>query len=380
MMKRIAINILVQGRFNLGLKKPFLDPVSDDTTSGKRNLITDVPGVTVGQVTFNHGSHHTGITTIKPAQDNVFLHKLPAAAHVINGFGKSTGLVQIDELGTLETPIVLTNTFAVGTAETALAKAMMAENPDIGNTTGTVNPVVMECNDGDINDIRDVFITEDDVLKTLNSTGEKFDEGNVGAGVGMSCYDLKGGIGSASRVIKIDGKPFTMGALVLSNYGFLRDLSIYNVPVGEKLSDFNTEKKEKEKGSIVTVLATDIPFNSRQLTRIAKRASVGITRTGAFIGNGSGEIVLAFSTANRIAHYPKTELTTQTAISDDKMDRYFRMTVSVVEEAVLSVLTHASTLTDRKGNPRLSLRDALFEYQTMHHDAEISTLRDQLGI
>lgn len=364
----------------MGLTKPFLDQISTDSVRGPLNLITDVPGVSVGQTTFNSGTHHTGITVVQPASDNVFLNKLPAAAHVINGFGKSTGLVQINELGTLETPIVLTNTFAVGTAETALAEDMMAQNSDIGDTTSTVNPVIMECNDGDINDIRDVFITKEDVLNTLHHTGQSFDEGTVGAGVGMSCYDLKGGIGSASRVIKIDGKSFTMGALVLSNYGFLRDLDIYDVPVGKKLDAFKAEKKQKEKGSIVTILATDIPFNSRQLTRIAKRASVGITRTGAFIGNGSGEIVVAFSTANRIAHYPKSELTTQVAITDDKIDRYFRMTVSVVEEAILSVLTHATTVTDRKGNPRLSLHDALQAYQAEHHDPDITRLQTQLGI
>lgn len=363
----------------MGLSKPFLDPVSE-TLPGPRNLITDVPGVSVGQTTIQDGVHNTGVTVIKPAPDNVFLNKLPAATHVINGFGKSTGLVQINELGSLETPIVLTNTFAVGTAQNALVKTMLADNPDIGNTTSTVNPVVMECNDGDINAIRDVHVTEADVLSALDQTAETFEEGTVGAGVGMSCYDLKGGIGSASRVINIDGQSFTMGALVLSNYGFLRDLNIYNVPVGAKLAADKAAQKQKEKGSIVTILATDIPFNERQLTRIAKRASVGITRTGAFIGNGSGEIVLAFSTANRIPHYPKTELTTHTAISDDKFDRYFRMTVAVVEEAVLSVLTHATTVTDRKGQPRLSLTDALNQYQTTYQDNDIARLQQQLGI
>jgi L-aminopeptidase/D-esterase len=160
----------------LGLSKPFLDAISTDSVRGPLNLITDVPGVSVGQTTFNSGTHHTGITVVKPTADNIFLNKLPAAAHVINGFGKSTGLVQINELGTLETPIVLTNTFAVGTAETALAEDMMAENPDIGDTTSTVNPVIMECNDGDINDIRDVFITKKDVLNTIHHTSESFDE------------------------------------------------------------------------------------------------------------------------------------------------------------------------------------------------------------
>ncbi|ANZ61066.1 DmpA family aminopeptidase [Secundilactobacillus paracollinoides] len=363
----------------MGLTHPFLDPVST-TKPGPKNLITDVPGVTVGQVTYQDGTHNTGVTVIKPTPDNVFQNKVPAAAHVINGFGKSTGLVQVQELGTLETPIVLTNTFAVGTAETALVKALMADNPDIGVTTGTVNPVIMECNDGDINAIRDIFVTEADVTQALATTSTSFEEGTVGAGVGMSCYDLKGGIGSASRVINIDGKPFTMGALVLSNYGFLRDLNIYNEPVGAKLAALQDAEKAKENGSIITIIATDIPFNSRQLTRISKRASVGITRTGAFIGNGSGEIVLAFSTANRISHYPKTELTTQAAISDDKFDRYFRMTVSVVEEAILSVLTHATTVTDRKGQPRQSLRDAIDHYLTVTPDAALERLKQQLGI
>lgn len=363
----------------MGLNVPFLDPVST-TKPGPKNLITDVPGVTVGNVTYKDGTHNTGVTVIKPTQDNIFREKIPAAAHVINGFGKSTGLVQIKELGTLETPIVLTNTFAVGTAETTLVKAMMAQNPEIGVTTGTVNPVIMECNDGDINAIRDIFITENDINQALQATGSTFEEGTVGAGVGMSCYDLKGGIGSASRTIDIDGKTFTMGALVLSNYGFLRDLNIYNEPVGTKLAAFKEAKKDKENGSIITILATDIPFNSRQLTRISKRASVGITRTGAFIGNGSGEIVLAFSTANRISHGPQTELTTQAAISDDKIDRYFRMTVSVVEEAVLSVLTHATTITDRKGQPRQSLRDAINAYLDEQPDADLERLKTQLGI
>ncbi|WP_243676934.1 P1 family peptidase [Secundilactobacillus collinoides] len=334
----------------------------------------------MGNVTYKDGTHNTGVTVIKPTQDNIFREKIPAAAHVINGFGKSTGLVQIKELGTLETPIVLTNTFAVGTAETALVKAMMAQNPEIGVTTGTVNPVIMECNDGDINAIRDIFITENDINQALQATGSTFEEGTVGAGVGMSCYDLKGGIGSASRTIDIDRKTFTMGAWcfqITVSYG----TSTYTTnPLGQNLPRSKRLKKDKENGSIITILATDIPFNSRQLTRISKRASVGITRTGAFIGNGSGEIVLAFSTANRISHGPQTELTTQAAISDDKIDRYFRMTVSVVEEAVLSVLTHATTITDRKGQPRQSLRDAINAYLDEQPDADLERLKTQLGI
>lgn len=365
----------------MGLTKAFLDPISS-TKAGKRNLITDVPGIKVGHQTLKNERLNTGVTAIIPCNDNIFRQKMPAAMHVINGFGKSTSSIQIEELGTLETPIVLTNTLAVGTAYQAVVKRMLAENPEIGWTTGTVNPIILECNDGQINHIRDLGVEEEDVTAAFNQAAESFAEGAVGAGTGMCCYDLKGGIGSASRQIEIDGQIFTLGALVLANFGFLEDLNIYNQPVGQKLQQLQQREEHKEKGSIVTVIATDIPFDSRQLKRIAKRSSVGITRTGAFIGNESGEITLAFSTANRQAHATEEsrQLSTKTAISEEFMDRYFRMTVSCVEEAVLSCLVHAETMTDIHGKKRLCLAEALRKLQEKTKKEEIGLLLRQLGL
>lgn len=365
----------------MGLDKAFLDQISD-TKPGKNNLITDVPGVTVGHQTIITDRLKTGVTAIIPTPDNIFEHKLAAAGHVINGFGKSTGLTQVDELGTLETPIVLTNTLSVGVGYNYLVKKALSENPEIGLSTGTVDPLVMECNDGAVNNIRDLGVTENDVAQAFSNSGQQFEEGCVGGGTGMCCYDLKGGIGSASRQIEIDGQAFTMGVLVMSNYGSVSDLDIYDHQVGHKISQLPEYHKRDEDGSIITVIATDIPFDPRQLKRIAKRSSVGITRTGSFIGNDSGEITLAFSTANKIEHSPKSQLSTQQAISDDQMDRYFRMTVSVVEEAILSSLVHAKTTIDRKGQQRLSLSAALAKVrdQADENTNDVAELRSMLGL
>ncbi|MDF7682350.1 P1 family peptidase [Lactobacillus sp. ESL0679] len=357
----------------MGLNKPLLNALSD-AKQGPQNLITDVAGITVGHKTLKTDRLNTGVTVIKPCQDNIFREKMPAAVQVINGFGKSTGLVQVEELGTIETPLVLTNTLSVGTAYTALVKRMLAENPEIGTTTGSVNPIIMECNDSTINHIRDLGVTEDDVNDAFMAADTSFEEGPVGGGTGMCCYDLKGGIGSASRQVEIDGKTFTMGALVMSNFGFGEDLNIYGEHIGQKITQM---RKDKEKGSIITIIATDIPFNSRQLKRIARRSSVGITRSGSFTGNGSGEITLAFSTANRVSHFPETELSSIQAITDDKIDRYFRITVDIVNEAILSSLAHGKTFINCDGKPVYGLPDALNE---LDNDPDAIKLKEQLGL
>ncbi|WEV70800.1 P1 family peptidase [Lactobacillus sp. ESL0785] len=357
----------------MGLNKPLLNALSD-AQRGPKNLITDVAGITVGHKTLINDRLNTGVTIIKPCQDNIFREKMPAAVQVINGFGKSTGLVQVEELGTIETPLVLTNTLSVGTAYTALVKRMLKENPEIGTTTGSVNPIIMECNDSTINHIRDLGVTEDDVNAAFTAAATTFEEGPVGSGTGMCCYDLKGGIGSASRQIEIDGKTFTMGALVMSNFGFGEDLNIYGEHIGKKIAQM---KKDKEKGSIITIIATDIPFNSRQLKRIARRSSVGITRSGSFTGNGSGEITLAFSTANRVSHFPENELSSIQAITDDKIDRYFRVTVDIVNEAILSSLAHGKTFINCDGKPVYGLPDALNE---LGDDPDAIKLKEQLGL
>ncbi|MFR4479400.1 MAG: P1 family peptidase [Fusobacterium sp.] len=321
---------------------------------GKNNLITDVKGVKVGHKTLDNGNIKTGVTAIIPHSDNIFREKLISSSYVINGFGKSIGLVQINELGTLETPIILTNTLSVGTCSTALVKYMLKENDDIGVTTGTVNPVVCECNDGYLNDIRGLHVKEEDVFDAIENAEINFKEGNIGAGTGMSCYQLKGGIGSASRVLKLDDKEYTIGSLVLSNFGLKEDLLVDGIKVGEKILE--KESEELEKGSIIIILATDIPMNERQLKRIAKRVPIGLARTGSHIGNGSGDIVIAFSTANRIKHYEDRDIVSIKIINENIIDKVFRGVIECVEEAVISSLLHSEKTIGTSEHKRESLK------------------------
>lgn len=321
---------------------------------GKNNLITDVKGVKVGHKTLDNGNIKTGVTAIIPHSDNIFREKLICSSYVINGFGKSIGLVQINELGTLETPIILTNTLSVGTCSTALVKYMLKENEDIGVTTGTVNPVVCECNDGYLNDIRGLHVKEEDVFDAIENAEINFKEGNIGAGTGMSCYQLKGGIGSASRVLKLDDKEYTIGSLVLSNFGLKEDLLVDGIKVGEKILE--KESEELEKGSIIIILATDIPMNERQLKRIAKRVPIGLARTGSHIGNGSGDIVIAFSTANRIKHYEDRDIVSIKIINENIIDKVFRGVIECVEEAVISSLLHSEKTIGTSEHKRESLK------------------------
>lgn len=321
---------------------------------GKNNLITDVKGVKIGHKTLDNGNIKTGVTAIIPHSDNIFREKLICSSYVINGFGKSIGLVQINELGTLETPIILTNTLSVGTCSTALVKYMLKENEDIGATTGTVNPVVCECNDGYLNDICGLHVKEEDVFDAIENAEINFKEGNIGAGTGMSCYQLKGGIGSASRVLKLDDKEYTIGSLVLSNFGLKEDLLVDGIKVGEKILE--KESEELEKGSIIIILATDIPMNERQLKRIAKRVPIGLARTGSHIGNGSGDIVIAFSTANRIKHYEDRDIVSIKIINENIIDKVFRGVIECVEEAVISSLLHSEKTIGTSEHKRESLK------------------------
>lgn len=367
----------------MGLSVKLMNDISDGV-KGERNLITDVAGVKVGQVTIDQNDVHSGVTAIIPHPGNMFRHKVTAASCVINGFGKSVGMVQIDELGTIETPIILTNTFGVGTALNALTKQMLAQNSEIGDLTSTVNPVVMECNDGDVSNIRKMALTEQNTSDALAAASSTFEEGAVGAGRGMMCYDLKGGIGSSSRVVTVDSKhQYVVGSLVMTNYGYLTDFIVNGAPVGAPLAKMLAEdKKKEEKGSIITVLATDAPLNSRQLKRLAKRATVGINRTGGYIGNGSGEIVLAFSTANQVSHFETTEFDTVTRFNDNQIDLFFRATAAAVDESVLSSMVHADSVVDRKGRLRLNLVDACRKLvkQQPEHMEMIKRALSQLGV
>ena len=320
---------------------------------GPRNKISDVPGVTVGHCTLADGNVQTGVTALLPHPGDVFHDKVLAASHVINGFGKTTGLVQIDELGTLETPILFTNTLSVGTVETALVKYMLQRNPDICETTGSVNPVVCECNDSGLNDIRGLHVTEDHVFAALDAADTAFALGAVGAGRGMSCYHLKGGIGSASRVFEIGGQTYTLGALAMTNFGSLIDLTIAGERIGKKLA----AEPEDAKGSCIMILATDAPLSSRQLSRVARRAQSGLARTGAVTEHGSGEIVLAFSTANRIQ--AGQIFHSGVYLNDEAFRPIFRAATETVEESIIRSMLEAETVTGRDGHIRLSLHDAM---------------------
>ena len=322
---------------------------------GPRNAITDVEGVLVGHCTLSDGPVQTGVTAVLPHRGNFFRDKLLAACHVINGFGKSIGLVQIEEMGTLETPILLTNTLSTGTASEALVRFMLRDNPDIGRETGTVNPAVCECNDSFLNDIRGMHVEGEHVFSALSAAQEEFEEGAVGAGRGMSCFQLKGGIGSASRIVEAEGKSWTVGALVLSNLGQMEDLTVGGKHIGPSI--MKVAPPSDEQGSIIVILATDLPLTERQLKRVSRRAAVGLARTGGFMGSGSGEIVLAFTTANRVSHDETALVIPLNMFNEDLINLPFRAAAEATEEAILNSMICAEPVTGRDGNRRDSLRD-----------------------
>lgn len=321
---------------------------------GPNNLITDVKGVKVGHVTLSEGDVQTGVTVVLPHSGNIFREKVVAATYVINGFGKSIGTVQVEELGTIETPIVLTNTLSVGTAATGLIRYMLDQNPEIGLSTGTVNPIVCECNDGYLNDIRGLHVKEKHVLEAIENCGELFEQGAVGAGTGMCAYNLKGGVGSSSRVVMLNEEKYTVGVLVLSNFGTLKTLQIDGKKIGQAICEHNDRI---EQGSIIIVIATDIPMSERQLKRVAKRAVAGMARTGAHFGNGSGDIVFAFTNGSIIKHFESNELVTQITLNENVIDRVFDAAIEATEEAIIQSMLHAEATTGRKGRVVKSLTD-----------------------
>lgn len=321
---------------------------------GARNAITDVPGVAVGHATLCGGGLNTGVTAVLPQPGNLFRHKLTAAVEVLNGFGKSAGLMQLAELGSLETPILLTNTFGVGRCVDALIRRAVAENPDIGRATSTVNAVVCECNDGGLSDIQAMGVTEADAQAALDAAGFDMAEGSVGAGTGMTCFGFKGGIGTASRRLEIDGERRHLGALALANFGRSGDLVL---PDGRRPDP--RQPAGAEKGSIIVVLATDVPVDQRQLQRICRRGGAGIARLGAFWGNGSGDVVLGFTTANRIPHDPGADLLPIRRLNDGRIDDLFRAAAEATEEAILNAMCAATAVIGSNGATRPLLSDWL---------------------
>ena len=327
--------------------------------SGKRNLITDIPGVKVGHATLKSGDIHTGVTAVLPHGGNLFQEKVMAGSAVINGFGKSLGLVQIQELGTIETPILMTNTLSVGTAAEALVKYMLKDNPDIGISTGTVNCVGTECNDGNLNDIRGLHVKEAHVLEAIENASEDFEEGAVGGGTGMVCLGLKGGIGSASRIIQADGNDYTVGAIVMSNFGSPGNLVIGGDHIGARIKEKLDQTEKKDKGSIIMIIGTDAPLTERQLNRLSRRSALALGRVGSYSGNGSGDIAISFSTGNRLHHYNEKTILDIRMFCDDHLDRIFEAGVEAVEEAIISSLYHGEDTTGFRGKHYHALREFL---------------------
>jgi len=323
---------------------------------GKRNSITDVPGVRVGHCTVDSRMHKTGVTVILPCEDDIFRSKMVAACHVLNGFGKTAGLMQIRELGTLETPIALTNTLNVGLVHDALVEYMCTRAEQSGYAIRSVNPVVCECNDASLNDIRHRAVGQKEVFSAIEHADADFAQGDVGAGKGMTCHDLKGGIGSASRIVEVAGETYTLGVLALTNHGSLKDLTIGGENIGMDI-ERRIREDTPDEGSCIMIVATDLPVTSRQLGRIIRRCSVGLARLGSFIGHGSGEVMVGFSTANRITD--DGGCMNLRCIHESNMDKAFRAAAEATEEAVLSSMLRAGTVTGYSGKVRRSLTEFL---------------------
>ncbi len=319
---------------------------------GARNAITDVSGVAVGQTTLIGGDNiRTGVTAIVPHPGNIFQNKVPAAVYVGNGFGKLTGTTQIRELGNIETPIVLTNTLSVPTAADALIDHAFsfAANADVHS----VNPVVGETNDGYLNDIRGRHVRKPDVLKAIaGATTGAVEEGNVGAGTGTVAFGFKGGIGTASRRLPAKLGGYTVGVLVQTNFGGV--LKVDGVPVGKTLHRYYLSDKlnDSPDGSCMIVVATDAPLGSRNLERLAKRAMLGLGRTGGIASNGSGDYAIAFSTADtvRVAYTASGPLRRTQVVRNDAMSPLFMAAIEATEEAIINSLFQADTMHGRDGH------------------------------
>lgn len=324
--------------------------------SGARDAITDVAGVTVGHATLDDGDVQTGVTVLRPHGGDPYLQRVPAGFTVLNGFGKSVGLMQVEELGVLETPIALTNTFSVPAVVAAQIRQCVAANPDCGRGLPTVNPMVFECNDGYLNDIQRMAVTEADYLRAWSAASDDFAQGSVGAGRGMASFGLKGGIGSASRL----AGAHTVGALVLANYGVRDNLVI----AGNAVGALPVDSVEPEKGSIIILIATDAPLDARQLRRLSLRAGAGLARTGSVFGHGSGDIALAFSTAYTLPQRPSEPMPAVAMLHDGLLDGLFQAVADSVEQAILHALWRATSFVGRDGHVRPALADLLREAPT----------------
>lgn len=356
----ISISLFAQGRIrDFGIEPGIF-------RTGKYNAITDVPGVKVGQVTIIKGNDiRTGVTAIIPHEGNLFRLKCPAAVYVGNGFGKLAGVTQIEELGNTESPIILTNTLSVAQGIEGVISYTLAQE---GNElVGSVNAVVGETNDGGLNDIRGRHVTAENVLEAIKiASGGPVEEGCVGAGTGTICFGFKGGIGTSSRILPASLGGYTVGVLVQSNYGGV--LEIDGVPVGQMLGQYSFKKAVEEErctleskdkrtqdanlnpdGSCMIVVITDAPVDARNLKRIAKRAMMGLAKTGGIASNGSGDYVIALSVYEENLINESTSTYNPVLLHNDDMSALFEATIEATAEALWNSLFKASDMTGKGG-------------------------------
>ena len=338
---------------------------------GPLNAITDVKGVRVGQVTLNRGEGklrpgegpvRTGVTAILPHGGDLWREKVPAATWVLNGTGEMTGSIWIDTQGALEVPILMTNTMNIGRVMDGVVAYMLKRYPDIGIGDDVVAPTVAECDDSLLNDARGRHVSVEDTVRAIESASAgPVAEGAVGAGTGMTSYDFKGGIGTASRMLSKEDGGFTVGVLVNANMGRRHQLTVAGVPVGREISDLmpleggGPPAGGAADGSIIIVVATDAPLDHLKLRRLASKAALGLARTGTISNHGSGDIFLAFSTGNRVPHYAKPLTYSMTVVPDSHLNPIFEAAEEATEEAILNALAMATTMVGRDGNTAYAL-------------------------
>jgi len=338
---------------------------------GKNNAITDVKGVKVGHTTIIKGANiRTGVTAILPHSNNIFQYKVPAAIYLGNGFGKLAGYSQVKELGNLETPIILTNTLSVPTASNALITYTL--NQPGNKNVRSVNSVVGETNDGYLNDIRGRHVTEQDVLSAINNAKSgNVIEGNVGAGTGTICFGYKGGIGTSSRVIPEKLGGYTVGVLVQTNFGGVFQLN--GVPIAKELDNYPRNYTYDVDGSCMIIVMTDAPLSARNLERLAKRAMLGLAKTGGIASNGSGDYVIAVSTAkeSRIPNNSTSKFIENKELRNAAITPLFLATIEATEEAILNSLFAANTMIGRDNHQVKSVPiDTIIEIVKKHNGIE----------
>jgi D-aminopeptidase len=330
---------------------------------GSLNSITDVKGVRVGHTTLiagegklipGSGPIRTGITAILAHEGNLYQSPVVGTTHVINGYGKAVGIAQLLELGRIDTPLMITSTLNVGIVEDALTQFMIEQNPKAGISQPTPNPIVAECHDGYLNDAQGRHVRKEHVYSAITSASRTVEEGNVGAGTGMMAYGYKSGVGTASRKIPLKQDEFTIGCLVVPNCGRRGTLVMGGLPVGrlleEKVPTEDTQPAVFLGGSIIVVLATDAPLTSRQLQRLARRAVIGIGRTGSVVSHGSGDFVFAFSTAYRDKRSKNQTIIDRPYFQDQFLTPLFAGVIEATEEAILNALCMATKMVGRDGH------------------------------